>query len=42
VHLRPSGNAPDFRIYTEADSGAKAGAMLATALEQVRRAISGK
>ena len=32
VHLRPSGNAPEFRCYTEADSEARAGAINAQAM----------
>jgi phosphomannomutase len=37
VHLRPSGNAPEMRCYTEAASGARAKALMEAALEQVRR-----
>ena len=32
VHLRPSGNAPEFRCYVEADTQAKADALLGDAL----------
>lgn len=37
VHLRPSGNAPEMRCYTEAATGARAKALMEAALEQVRR-----
>ncbi len=33
VHLRPSGNAPEFRCYTEADSEERAEALLRACLE---------
>ncbi len=33
VHLRPSGNAPEFRCYTEADSEERAEALLRTCLD---------
>lgn len=36
VHLRPSGNAPEFRCYTEADSDARAQDLLARHLKQLR------
>lgn len=39
VHLRPSGNAPEFRVYVEAASAAEAGALLARAMGLVRDAI---
>jgi phosphomannomutase len=32
VHLRPSGNAPEMRVYTEADTSENAAALLAAAL----------
>ncbi len=32
VHLRPSGNAPEFRCYVEADTQARADQLLADAL----------
>jgi len=35
IHLRPSGNAPEFRIYTEADTSAKAHALTAAVIERV-------
>ncbi|MDE2385138.1 MAG: phosphomannomutase [Alphaproteobacteria bacterium] len=35
VHLRPSGNAPEFRCYVEAASHAEAEALLAKALERI-------
>jgi len=36
VHLRPSGNAPEFRCYTESDSPSRAGAINRAALEIIR------
>ena len=36
VHLRPSGNAPEFRCYAEAASGDRAAAIVALALERAR------
>ncbi len=36
VHLRPSGNAPEFRIYTEADTEEAAQAALQDSLQRVR------
>jgi phosphomannomutase len=39
LHLRPSGNAPEFRVYAEAGSEAEAAALLAQALAQVRGLI---
>jgi len=36
LHLRPSGNAPELRVYTEADSLERAQALNAAALEQAR------
>ncbi|MFE3836312.1 phosphomannomutase [Pseudogemmobacter sonorensis] len=41
VHLRPSGNAPEFRVYVEAASPARAEALLAQALERVAQALEG-
>lgn len=35
LHLRPSGNAPEFRCYTEASSAARANALCAAALARV-------
>lgn len=35
VHLRPSGNAPEFRVYVEAESRSAADALLARALAAV-------
>jgi phosphomannomutase len=35
VHLRPSGNAPEFRCYTEAGSQERAEALLAAGLEAI-------
>lgn len=40
VHLRPSGNAPEFRIYTEADTNAAAQALLQSAMSAVGVALS--
>ena len=40
VHLRPSGNAPEFRIYTEADSNAAAQALLQAAMSAVGAALT--
>lgn len=39
VHLRPSGNAPEFRAYTEAETQAEAEALLAAMLEKLRKAL---
>lgn len=39
VHLRPSGNAPEFRIYAEAESADAARALLAAALTRVHEAL---
>ncbi|MGD9919345.1 MAG: phosphomannomutase [Paenirhodobacter sp.] len=41
VHLRPSGNAPEFRVYVEAGTAATAQDLLARALERVKRVIRG-
>ncbi len=41
LHLRPSGNAPEFRIYAEAASAARAAAIVARAEAAVRAAIGG-
>jgi phosphomannomutase len=38
VHLRPSGNAPEFRCYNEADSEARAAALNRACLDLLRRA----
>lgn len=37
VHLRPSGNAPELRCYTEASSASQAAVLLAHCLEQLTR-----
>ena len=37
VHLRPSGNAPEFRCYNEASSAARVEEMNATCMEMLRR-----
>ncbi|MDT8853498.1 phosphomannomutase [Paracoccaceae bacterium Fryx2] len=39
LHLRPSGNAPELRLYTEAESPAAAGALLAAGLAALARAL---
>lgn len=41
VHLRPSGNAPEFRCYTEADSPDRAAALLAHYLRALSAALPG-
>jgi phosphomannomutase len=40
VHLRPSGNAPELRLYVEADSVDTAQATLASGLDVLRRAVA--
>lgn len=40
VHLRPSGNAPEFRIYVEAANGRDAQALLQRAMRVVQTAIA--
>lgn len=40
LHLRPSGNAPEFRIYTEASSKAECDGFLSDALHLVRAALA--
>ncbi|QIK39150.1 phosphomannomutase [Caldichromatium japonicum] len=37
LHLRPSGNAPELRVYTEADTSARAEAMVKIALAHLER-----
>lgn len=39
LHLRPSGNAPEFRLYTEAESPEAAAALLARLRAEVARAL---
>lgn len=39
LHLRPSGNAPEFRIYAEAESPAAAGKLLAQARQVIAEAL---
>ncbi len=39
VHLRPSGNAPEFRCYTEASSFARASELLALHLKKLQRVL---
>ncbi|RUT35219.1 phosphomannomutase [Arsenicitalea aurantiaca] len=41
IHFRASGNAPELRCYTEAENGARAGALLYWALAAARRAVRG-
>ena len=41
LHLRPSGNAPEFRIYAEAESPAAAAALLAAARARVAADLGG-
>lgn len=36
LHMRPSGNAPEFRLYAEAETAARAGEMLAAGLAALR------
>ncbi|MBL3586435.1 phosphomannomutase [Rhodovulum sulfidophilum] len=40
LHLRPSGNAPEFRVYAEADSPERAAAVLKLGLERVAAALA--
>ena len=40
VHLRPSGNAPEFRVYAEADSAKAALSLLKTALARVKETLT--
>lgn len=39
VHLRPSGNAPEFRIYTQADDPARATALVQSVMARVDAAL---
>jgi phosphomannomutase len=39
VHLRPSGNAPEFRCYTESSSEKRAADLNRTALRKIRAAL---
>jgi phosphomannomutase len=41
VHIRPSGNAPEFRVYTESDTAGRAAAANATAMELIRGLAAG-
>ncbi|MCY0149361.1 phosphomannomutase [Hoeflea sp. G2-23] len=41
VHLRPSGNAPEMRIYSEATSETRARALIAQVRQQVRNSTGG-
>ena len=40
VHLRPSGNAPEARVYVEAESPARSHALLAGGLDALQRALN--
>lgn len=42
VHLRPSGNAPELRCYTESDSEATAQALCAACLARVEGRVAGR
>jgi phosphomannomutase len=39
LHIRPSGNAPELRLYAEARTGRAAQALLASAIAQTRIAL---
>lgn len=39
VHLRPSGNAPEFRCYTEAETSERAKQLLSDCLERLRESV---
>lgn len=39
IHLRPSGNAPELRCYTEADSAEKALLLLSNCIEEIRKTL---
>lgn len=41
IHLRPSGNAPEMRVYVEADSQIRSGQLLAAALAITRTQVAG-
>ncbi|MFT4149725.1 MAG: phosphomannomutase [Paracoccaceae bacterium] len=41
LHLRPSGNAPEFRVYAEAESPGAAADLLAGALRRIGQALAG-
>lgn len=40
LHIRPSGNAPELRLYVEANSPQNAATLLASGLDQLRRALA--
>ena len=40
LHLRASGNAPELRIYTEAQNPQSARALLESALQIIQRAVA--
>ncbi|MEP9399350.1 phosphomannomutase [Mesorhizobium sp. KR2-14] len=42
IHLRPSGNAPEMRCYVEAETDAKAEALLKAGLERIRAWADGR
>jgi phosphomannomutase len=39
LHMRPSGNAPELRLYAEAESPERAEALLSQGLERLRAAL---
>jgi len=39
IHLRPSGNAPEFRCYTEADTNDRAVSLNGLCMDQLRKMI---
>ncbi|QQA45085.1 phosphomannomutase [Pelagovum pacificum] len=41
IHLRPSGNAPEFRLYVEADSRERAEELLAAGLQRLSTVLAG-
>jgi phosphomannomutase len=41
LHLRPSGNAPEFRVYSEADSPTRADDLVRAALEAIEDSVNG-
>lgn len=40
LHVRPSGNAPELRLYVEAETTDIAGVLLARGLDEMRRTLS--
>ena len=41
LHIRPSGNAPELRLYVEANAPEAAADLLSAGLEQLRKAFEG-